>query len=610
MRRLSFALLTLLAILLFARPLVRSEVFTFRDHSDYFQPLRYFTAFELRHGRLPLWNPYNASGESWLANPQTGVFYPPAWLFILLPFASAYTLFLLLHLILLAWGAYLLFSRVGSNDGALIGAVALMFCGPTLSLLDISNNLTTFAWIPLVLWCALSGASAPWSGAAIAMSFLAGEPFFATAGALMFVLIRRRQAIDVALTAFCLAAIQLLPFLAATVGSDRAGAVGAEEILRDSMPLADWLHVAIPPPIGPAGIAAGLHEQFIPLVYVGLVPVVLAVVGIVTSIRRRATQAWLGLLAVCILISSGSFFRPVAALLTSLPITLVRYPARVVPLGALAVIALAAIGWDRLAPFARPRWLALVFVCLMIADLTPRIAPLLKSAPFDPNVVPYTRAIGRDAKIVRLTSGRSRLPSFDRRAWIAGYLNLFDRRFDAWTAAPLVSKRYATFYEGALGRRDLLNDMSAGYVLASERIPSLPMLARAGDVTVHLNAQAKPMAYWRDAAGHTAAVKMLAVTTSAAHVTVEAPADGEVVLTQQDAPGWSVSIDDRAVVPSAAGVFRAARVSAGHHEINWRYRPPLFLVGAALSALAVMRLLLSRRFVKSSTHKKIFFFHA
>jgi hypothetical protein len=610
MRRLSFALLALLALLLFARPLIRSEVFTFRDHSDYFQPLRYFTAFELSHGRLPLWNPYNASGEPWLANPQTGVFYPPVWLFVLLPFAPAYTLFLLLHLILLAWGAYLLFTRIGSNDAALIGAVAVMFCGPTLSLLDISNNLTTFAWIPLVLWCALSGAPAAWSGSAIAMSFLAGEPFFAAAGALMFVLIRRRNVIDVAVTAFCLAAIELLPFLAATVGSDRAGTVSSEEILRDSMPLSDWLHVAIPPPIGPPGIAAGLHEQFIPLVYVGLVPVLLAVIGVVTSIRRRAALAWLALLSVCILISSGSFFRPVAAVLTSLPITLVRYPARVVPLGALAVIALAVIGWDRLARFAWRRWLALVFTCLIIIDLTPRIAPLLKSAPFDPNVVPYSRAIGRDAKIVRLTSGRSRLPSFDRRAWIAGYLNLFDRRFDAWTAAPLVSRRYTTFYEAALGRRELLNDMSAGYVLAHEPIPSLPMLARAGDVTVHLNAQAKPMAYWRDAAGGTAAVKMLAFTTSAAHVTVEAPADGEVVLTQQDAPGWSVSIDDRAVASSAAGAFRSVRVSAGHHEINWRYRPPLFLIGAALSALAVMRLLLSWRFVKSSTHKKNIFFHA
>src|SRR5712692_2215373 len=106
-----FLVITVVALLAFARPLIRGEVFTFRDHGDYFQPLRWFTAEELRHGRLPLWNAYNASGEPWLANPQTGVFYPPAWLFIALPFATAYTLFLCLHLMLAGWGAFLLFNR-------------------------------------------------------------------------------------------------------------------------------------------------------------------------------------------------------------------------------------------------------------------------------------------------------------------------------------------------------------------------------------------------------------------------------------------------------------------------------------------------------------------
>ena len=33
-----------------------------------------------------------------------------------------------------------------------------MFSGPVLSLLDISNNLATLAWIPLALWCAAEGA--------------------------------------------------------------------------------------------------------------------------------------------------------------------------------------------------------------------------------------------------------------------------------------------------------------------------------------------------------------------------------------------------------------------------------------------------------------------
>src|SRR5215212_9500707 len=118
--RSSLVLLALLPTILILPHLVRSEVFTLRDHFDYFQPLRWFTATELQAGHLPLWNPYNASGEPWLANPQTGVFYPPAWLFVVLPFATAYVLFLLFHLILLGWGAYRLFARDASPGAALI----------------------------------------------------------------------------------------------------------------------------------------------------------------------------------------------------------------------------------------------------------------------------------------------------------------------------------------------------------------------------------------------------------------------------------------------------------------------------------------------------------
>ena len=46
-----------------------------------------------------------------MANPQTGVFYPPTWLFAIFPFETAYMLYLALHLVILAWGAYLLFAR-------------------------------------------------------------------------------------------------------------------------------------------------------------------------------------------------------------------------------------------------------------------------------------------------------------------------------------------------------------------------------------------------------------------------------------------------------------------------------------------------------------------
>src|ERR1700686_2661497 len=139
-------------------PIRHDEVFSRRDHLGYSQPMRWFTAVELQSGRLPLWNPYSASGEPWLANPQTGVFYPPGWLFEVVPFARAYVLFLLLHMLLLGGGSFLLFSRRVSAPSAMIGAESVMVCGPLLSLLDVSNNYTTFAWLPLVLWCAVAGA--------------------------------------------------------------------------------------------------------------------------------------------------------------------------------------------------------------------------------------------------------------------------------------------------------------------------------------------------------------------------------------------------------------------------------------------------------------------
>src|SRR4026208_1765987 len=86
--RFALTFLFIVALTIFIGPLFKREVFTLRDHSDYLQPLRFFTAEELRAGRLPLWNPYSGSGEPWLANPQTGVFYPPAWVFVVLPFET------------------------------------------------------------------------------------------------------------------------------------------------------------------------------------------------------------------------------------------------------------------------------------------------------------------------------------------------------------------------------------------------------------------------------------------------------------------------------------------------------------------------------------------
>ncbi|HET7437655.1 MAG TPA: hypothetical protein VFN10_23320 [Thermoanaerobaculia bacterium] len=590
--RFGLSLIALLASSIFARPLLRGEIFTFRDHYDYFAPLRWFTAQELRAGRLPLWNPFSASGEPWLANPQTGVFYPPAWLHVVLPFATAYMLYLFAHLVLLGVGAYLLFSRRASEGAALAGAVALMFAGPTLSLLDVSNNLATFAWLPLVVWCALEG-RAVWGGVALAMAFLAGEPFYAACAAAMYcccvvatrVSVLRRIAIGAAI-AFGLCAVQLFPFLEMLRGSDRTAGLSAAELFRDSMPLREWLRVAMPF----RTLDPHAAQTFVPIVYCGALVILAVFIAWIAAPKR--TFGWTALLVVAIVIGTGPSW------LARLPLALFRYPARLVPLGAFALVALAVIGWDRIAPKAR--WVHLVVVMVLVADLVPRALPLLASSPFTP-ATPYARAIGRDAKVLRVGQ-----PSrWFRRGWMAGYLNLYERRFDEFTAAPVVSERILRLHEELLAHptRELLAMVPAGYILTNRDFrAAFPPLARGADVTLYRNENVWPMAtLWSDANDaramlaqrplHTAprAATIVEMTTSHTRVVVDTAMPSVLVLAQQNAAGWSASLDGRKVENfEKTAVFRAVSIPAGHHEVVWTYDPRSFLFGAMMTVVTLL----------------------
>jgi hypothetical protein len=637
------------AAVLFAPVLMRGEVFSFRDHSDYFQPLRFFTAQAMRQGVVPLWNPYNASGEPWLANPQTGVFYPPQWIFLLLPFPTAYVTFLALHALLLGWSAYRLFAHDGGEGAALFGAVSLMACGPALSLLDVQNNYCSFAFMPLLILLGIRRGEGRVSRAAcgvvIALSFLAGEPFLAAVGAILFVSALllttmrglphggrplRLAAIDVALTAAmaaALAAVELLPFLSWVAGSDRAVSAASGELLRESMRPMDWLRLALPSGIGEN--LATASQQFIPSLYCGALVALFFLCGVVASVRnrwRRTVFSWLALLSVAIVAAAGRYL-PLTGVLGA-KLTLSRYPARLVPVGCLAVVGIAVVGLRWLASGHERLFRPAIMVGLAVAaalDLLPRAQPFLIHSRFVTDVVPYHAPVGRTAKLIRLPDESWRDHRlFDRRSWIGGYQNLFERRFDASTPAPLVPASYARLHDAALftPRPDLLRLMSVGWMLTSRKVPAsfLEPLQTRGAVTLYRFDSTLPFVQaWRRvswAPSNEAALEALLDKPSQEALPVSGPAPraGDVshrpagvsdrvddvmigldevrvrlqlasprlvLVTQRQENGWTALVDGAEAPPlRAAGIFRAVFLSSGAHTVIWRYRPASLLFGA------------------------------
>ena len=126
----------LLITLIFFLPFLSGEKipyvgdFSGSDLTELNLPLRFLTAASLQHGQLPLWTNAIASGFPLLAEGQAGVFYPPNFLYVILPFQFAVVIGLALNFFL---GGLFLYSYARvlgvSKSGAVLAAVAFAFSG-------------------------------------------------------------------------------------------------------------------------------------------------------------------------------------------------------------------------------------------------------------------------------------------------------------------------------------------------------------------------------------------------------------------------------------------------------------------------------------------------
>ncbi|MDR3710244.1 MAG: hypothetical protein P4L33_18260 [Capsulimonadaceae bacterium] len=118
-----------------------------------FYPSRKFLRDSLREGTLPLWNPLSLSGTPFAADDQSAIFYPPNWLFAILPLAPAFGWLAALHTFLTGLFFWAWSMRLGRGDlGSLSGATVWMLCGVMVSWQMWQVVDDTLCWLPLALY--------------------------------------------------------------------------------------------------------------------------------------------------------------------------------------------------------------------------------------------------------------------------------------------------------------------------------------------------------------------------------------------------------------------------------------------------------------------------
>lgn len=191
------ALVVLVSLILwFCRNIIFSpQVPFFRDLSTYFYPMRYSLFESYRSGNLPLWDRHMAMGFPLLADFQSGAFYPPHLLFLVLPFFPAIRALFIFHFLVAGVGSYCLCRSWNHPPWlSIVGALLFTLGGTIVSLSNLLNHFQTAVWLPWVIlsWETILR-SISWKNflaftLILAIQLLAGSPeLFATSMALVII---------------------------------------------------------------------------------------------------------------------------------------------------------------------------------------------------------------------------------------------------------------------------------------------------------------------------------------------------------------------------------------------------------------------------------------
>ncbi|HWQ84395.1 MAG TPA: hypothetical protein VN363_07505 [Anaerolineales bacterium] len=329
--------------------------------------------------QLPLWSPHLFSGAPLAANPLYSLYYPPAWLALILPLPAGFNLLVILHLMWGGLGMLRLLQAEGLRwQAAVLGALSFIAL-PKLYAHYGAGHLTLLYAVPWTPWLLLAwkmtgtaSYSRRWrvpAGAILGVIFLADPRWAAYAGLLWlgYAVTRwvglpgwgaRRQDLGQLLIHLLLAALiaapLALPLLEFTRLTTRAHLTPADN-LEFSLPLARLLGLLIPS-------LGGTHEYEL---YSGALVLLLAVLACFWGAVRKRASFWLAAAVLSLLWALGENL-PGLSGLASLPgFDLLRVPSRSLFITGMAISALAAYAVDAfLAETTPPKRLGLVLASL------------------------------------------------------------------------------------------------------------------------------------------------------------------------------------------------------------------------------------------------------
>lgn len=337
-------------------------MFFHRDVFSFTYPHARFIHEACRHGYLPYWNPYLNYGEPVLSNPNFLFFYPYTLFVVLLPIDFAYTLHYVVHFALMGVGTYWLARRWDQSQvAALFAALAFTFSGPALSLGSFYNHIACAAWIPWTLLAADKAVETrslrPWVLLTLVFTWqmLAGEPFtlLATFALVVAYALYRcgnfqkplaatnwrilSRFVVVGCLMVALASVQFLP-ASNLLRNSRRGIEGLPygettswsfhplSLLETVLP--DFFGHSMTNPSLWASVLSSRNRPYLPVVFVGFIPLFFALAGWALSRDRRRNFVAVSALTF-LLLSLGRFFPlfPLAYLLFP-PLELVRFPVK------------------------------------------------------------------------------------------------------------------------------------------------------------------------------------------------------------------------------------------------------------------------------------------